>query len=98
VYLLNKTKDKGCCQVVGGGSDALIVNLYMNAEYPVPQLVLDRSLKMLEVNELGGIGRTSSPIPQLPFPPLLRQAGRCKGGEKDSPSFRGRKSHQSCEI
>ena len=32
----------------------------MNTEGPFPQLGLDRSIKMLVANELGGIGRTSS--------------------------------------
>ena len=31
----------------------------MNTARPVPQLVLDNSIKMLVVNELGGIWRTS---------------------------------------
>ena len=32
----------------------------MNTEGPIPQLVLDQSIKMLVANELCGIGRTSS--------------------------------------
>ena len=45
---------------VGSGSDALIRNPPVNTEVPVPQLVLDRSIKMLAVNELSRIGETSS--------------------------------------
>ena len=32
----------------------------MHTEWPVPQLVLDRSIRMLVENEMSGIGRTSS--------------------------------------
>ena len=35
----------------------------MNTEGPVPQLVLDQSIKMLAANELGRIGRISSFLP-----------------------------------
>ena len=38
----------------------MIKNLCENTEDPVPQLVLDPSLKMLAAKELGSIGRTSS--------------------------------------
>jgi hypothetical protein len=40
----------------GGCSGALIGNLFVNPKGPVPQLMLDRSLKMLADKELGGRG------------------------------------------
>ena len=39
---------KGYCRECG--TDALIGNLHVNAEGPVPQLVLDQSIKMLAAN------------------------------------------------
>ena len=57
---------------VGGGSDVLIGNLHVNPEGPLPQLVLDQSIKILMANELGRIdGR------DLQF--SCRQASRAKG-------------------
>lgn len=46
---------------VGGGFNALIRNLLVNAEAPVPQLILNQSIKMLVANgwaeEMGLPGR-----------------------------------------
>lgn len=53
----------------GGCSGALIGNLFVNPKGPVPQLMLDRSLKMLADKELGGRGWTSSLAPPQPPPP-----------------------------
>ena len=47
-------------RTVRGWSDALIGNLPVNTEGPVPQLVLDQSIKMLVANELERRGRASS--------------------------------------
>jgi hypothetical protein len=61
----------------------------VNIEDPVPQLVLDQSIKMLAANELGRIGRTST------FPTYrLAEAGEVK----KIPYASEKKSHQSCKI
>jgi hypothetical protein len=57
---------------MGIGSHVLVGNLHVNTDGPVPQTIIDRSIKMLVANELGRIGRTSS------F--LCRKASRHKGG------------------
>lgn len=85
-----KTQSELLLVPTGGSSNALTRNLYANPDDPVPQLLLDRSIKMLVANELGRIGRTSS------FP-LGRLADTRE--ERDiSPCFGVRKSHQLCEI
>ena len=68
--------------LIQGSSDALIRNLYVNTEGPVSQLVLDRSIKMLMANELGGIGRL----------PVFPQAGyqTRENGERDLMCVGGR--------
>ena len=43
-----------------GGSDVLIKNLHINSKGPIPQLVLDQSIKLLVTSELSGIRGTSS--------------------------------------
>lgn len=57
----------------------MIRNLHANIGGPVLQLVLDQSIKILVANKLDGIGRTS------------RLADTEE--EKNSPCFRGRRSH-----
>ena len=39
-----------CMYIVGGGSDAVISNLFTNTKGPHPQLVFDLSIKMLGTN------------------------------------------------
>jgi len=74
---------------VGGDSDALIGNLLMNSEGPVPQLVLDQSIKILVA---------SGWAKGLELPDFHRQAGRCKRRKVNFPCFRGRDSYLPCEI
>lgn len=83
---------------VGGGSDALIRNLHGNPEDPVPQVVLDPSIKMLAANELGGIGGTSAPSLQSSPLPEGKLADAGERGKEFLPSFGGRKASQPCEI
>lgn len=74
---------------VGGGSDALIGNLSVNAEDSVPQLVLDQSIKMPAAN--GWAGKAG-------LPGSCRQAKRSRRRKRNSSGFGGRESHQPCEI
>ena len=67
----------------------MVRNLYVNTEDPIPQLALDQSIKMLVAN---GWAK------EVVLPGSHRQAKRCRRRKEDLPCFRGRESHQTCEI
>ena len=60
-------------RTVRGWSDALIGNLPVNTEGPVPQLVLDQSIKMLVANGW---------VEEAGLPGSHRQARRCRRGKE----------------
>ena len=64
-------------------------NLRVNAEGPVSQLVLDLSIKMLVANGW---------VEEAELPGSCRQASRSRRRKEGSPGFKGRESHQPCEI
>ena len=74
-------------RALGSGSDALIWNLPVNTEGPVPQCVLDRSIKMQAANELSGIVGTSS------FP-----AGRLAAAREKRIHHAAVSSHHLCQM
>mgnify|MGYP007131651283 CR=1 FL=1 len=73
--------------LVGRGSEALIGNLHVNTEGPVPQLVLDGS-KMLAASGWAEAG----------LPGSCRQVRRIKERKKLTMFQRERERHQPCEI
>jgi hypothetical protein len=60
-------------RTVRGWSDALIGNLPVNTEGPVPQLVLDQSIKMLVANGW---------VEEAGLPGSHRQDRRCRRGKE----------------
>ena len=71
---------------VGGGSDVLIGNLHVNPEGPLPQLVLDQSIKMLAANGwvAEGLSITETRGKSLLTPCILHEVRR----ERTLPAFR----------
>ena len=67
----------------------MIKNLCENTEDPVPQLVLDQSIKMLAAN---GWAEKAG------FPGTQTQVRRHRRRNKISPCFRGRENYQPCEV
>lgn len=67
----------------------MIRDAHVNPEGPVPQLILDQSIKMLMANgweeEVGFLGYS-------------RRLGETKRETKDPPCFRGGESSQPCKI
>jgi hypothetical protein len=66
--------------IVVGGSDVLIGSLHLNTEGPVPQLVLDQSIKMLSTNGWAE---------EVGLPGSCRQARRQQRRKVYLPCFRG---------